>query len=96
IGIGPDGAVANFGVGSISLETGQYEEALPPLKTVIGNNKNYSAAYHLLGNVYEKLSRNEEAVEIYRQGIAAASKKGDLMPLNKMQTRMNQILHTES
>lgn len=96
IEIDPDDEVANFGVGSIYLETGQYEEALPPLKTVIGNNKNYSAAYHLLGNVYEKLSRNEEAVEIYRQGIAAASKKGDLMPLNKMQTRMNQILHTES
>ena len=33
-----------------------------------------------------------KSIEIYKQGIAAASKKGDLMPLKDMQNRMNQLL----
>jgi folate-binding protein YgfZ len=92
--IDPVDQVANFGLGSIYLETGQYEKALPPLRIVIQENKDYSAAYLLLGKNLEKLSRNEEAIEVYRQGIAAASKKGDLMPLKDMQSRLNQLLHS--
>ena len=88
--------VANFGLGSIYLDTGQFEEALTPLQTVVENNKDYSAAYLLLGRVYEKLERKEEASETYRAGIAAASRKGDLMPLNDMKNRLNQILQAES
>jgi len=40
------------------------------------------------------LSQNEKAIDIYKRGIAAASKKGDLMPLKDMQNRMNQLLHS--
>ncbi len=94
--IDPVDQVANFGLGSIYLETGQYEEALPPLRIVIKENKDYSAAYLLLGKNLEKLARNEEAVDVYRQGIAAASKKGDLMPLKDMQSRLNQLLHSSN
>jgi len=93
--IDPVDQVANFGLGSIYLETGEYEKALPPLRTVIKENKDYSAAYLLLGKNLEKLLRKKEAIEVYHQGIAAASKKGDLMPLKDMQNRLNQLLHSE-
>lgn len=93
--IDPIDQVANFGLGSIYLETGQYEKALPPLRIVIKENRDYSAAYLLLGKNLEKLSRKKEAIEVYHQGIAAASKKGDLMPLKDMQNRLNQLLHSE-
>jgi folate-binding protein YgfZ len=92
--IDPQDQVANFGLGSIYLETGRYEEGLEPLKTVIEAHRDYSAAYLLLGKTWEKLSNREEAIEIYKQGIAAASKKGDLMPLKDMQNRMNQLLQS--
>ena len=94
LAIDPQDQVANFGLGSIYLETGRYEEGLEPLKTVIEAHRDYSAAYLLLGKTWEKLSNKEEAIEIYKQGIAAASKKGDLMPLKDMQNRMNQILQS--
>ena len=93
--IDPVDQVANFGLGSIYFETGQYEKALPPLRIVIKENKDYSAAFLLLGKNLEKLAKKEEAIEVYRQGIAAASKKGDLMPLKDMQNRLNQLLHSE-
>ena len=90
--IDPKDQGANFGLGSIYLETGRYEEGLEPLKTVIEEYQDYSAAYLLLGKTWEKLSNKEEAIETYKKGIAAASKKGDLMPLKDMQNRMNQLL----
>ncbi|MBI5428341.1 MAG: tetratricopeptide repeat protein [Nitrospinae bacterium] len=92
--IDPADQVANFGLGSIYLEMGRYEEALQPLRVLVETYKDYSAAYLLLGKTLEKSNAPREAVEIYRKGIAAASKKGDLMPLKEMQTRMNQLLHS--
>ncbi|MEE2986936.1 MAG: tetratricopeptide repeat protein [Nitrospinota bacterium] len=94
--IDPVDQIANFGLGSIYLETGNFEEALPPLQTVIDQNRDYSAAYLLLGKTFQSLSRTAEAIETYQNGIAAASKKGDLMPLKDMQTRLNQLLRSAS
>ncbi len=94
--IDPVDQVANFGLGSIYLDTGKYEEALNPLKTVVEHYRDHSAAYLALGKTLEKLSRKEEAAEVYQKGIEAASKKGDLMPLRDMQNRLNQILHSDS
>lgn len=92
--IDPVDQAANFGLGSIYLKTGRYKEGLGPLTTVVEKYKDYSAAYLLLGKTLEKLSENEKAVDVYKKGIAAASKKGDLMPLKDMQNRMNQLLHS--
>ena len=39
-------------------------------------------------------TENEKAIDVYKKGIAAASKKGDLMPLKDMQNRMNQLLQS--
>ncbi|CAI2718859.1 CAF17-like 4Fe-4S cluster assembly/insertion protein YgfZ [Nitrospina watsonii] len=96
LGIDPIDQVANFGLGSIYFDTGRYEEAVTPLQTVVEHYKDYSAAYLLLGKTLDRLSRKEEAAEVFKKGIAAASKKGDLMPLRDMQNRLNQILHSES
>ncbi|KMP12121.1 aminomethyltransferase [Candidatus Nitromaritima sp. SCGC AAA799-C22] len=93
--IDPVDQVANFGLGSVYHELGRYDEALPPLQTVVKEYDDYSAAYVLLAKTLEQLSRPDEAIEIYRKGIAVASKKGDLMPLNEMQQRLNQLLHSD-
>ncbi len=89
--IDPIDQVANFGLGTIFFERGKYDEALVPLETVVENFKDYSAAYLALGKTLEKLERNDDAEEVYRKGIAAASKKGDLMPLRDMQNRLNKL-----
>ncbi len=94
--IDPVDQIANFGLGSVYYEQGRYGEAVDPLRIVIRENKDYSAAYLLLGKNLEKLDQREEALEVYRQGIAAASKKGDLMPLKEMQNRQHQLLHSNA
>ena len=92
--IDPVDQVANFGLGSVYHDLKRYKEALPPLQTVVKEYKDYSAAYVLLGKTMEKLSRQDEAIQTYREGIAIASKKGDLMPLKEMQQKLNQLLHS--
>jgi len=94
--IDPIDQVANFGLGSIYLDQERFSEALPPLRRVVENYPDYSAAYLILGKTLEKLEQKEDAAEVYRKGIATASKKGDLMPLREMQTRLNQIAQTSS
>ena len=93
--IDPIDQVANFGLGSIYFERKQYEDALPLLETVVEHFKDYSAAYLVLGKTHQMLGQDETAVDIFRRGIAAASKKGDLMPLRDMQNRLNQLSHSE-
>ena len=92
--IDPIDQVANFGLGSVYHDLKRYEEALLPLQTVVKEYRDYSAAYVLLGKTMEKLSLQSEAIQIYREGIAVASKKGDLMPLKEMQQKLNQLLHS--
>jgi tetratricopeptide (TPR) repeat protein len=94
--IDPVDQVANFGLGSIYLDIAKYEEAVGPLQTVVEHYQDHSAAYLALGKALEKLERREEAAEVYKKGIEAASKKGDLMPLRDMQNRLNQILQSGS
>ncbi|MCH7651069.1 MAG: tetratricopeptide repeat protein, partial [Nitrospinae bacterium] len=94
--IDPVDQVANFGLGSIYLDTGKYEEAVGPLQTVVEHYQDHSAAYLVLGKALEKLERREDAAGVYQKGIEAASKKGDLMPLRDMQNRLNQILQSGS
>ncbi len=89
--IDPVDQVANFGLGTIYFEKGLYDEALKPLETVVENYKDYSAAYLALGKTLEKLEQKDRATKVYQDGIAAASKKGDLMPLRDMQNRLNKL-----
>ncbi len=96
LAIDPVDQVANFGLGSIYLDTGKYEEALEPLQTVVEHYRDHSAAYLALGKTLEQLARKEEAAEVYKNGIETASRKGDLMPLKDMQNRLNQILQASS
>jgi folate-binding protein YgfZ len=88
--------VANFGLGSIFADQGFHEKALPHFQILVKYFPDYSVAYNLLGKTLEKLSRTDEALEVYKKGIATASKKGDLMPLKEMQSRQYQLLHSES
>ena len=94
--IDPVDQVANFGLGTIFYEQGKFEEARAPLETVVEHYPDYSAAYLALGKTLEKLEQAGRAGEVYRKGIAVASKKGDLMPLRDMQNRLNQLSHSAS
>jgi tetratricopeptide (TPR) repeat protein len=84
--------IALYGLADIAFYRSQFEEASLKLAKVIELDEKYSTAYLLLGKSLESLGRNEEAQTIYQKGIDVASKRGDMMPANEMQSRLNQLV----
>ena len=89
--IDPDDPVATFGLGKAYIQLQHYEKAIPYLEHSTEVQKDYSAAYLDLGKCHEFLGRNAEAIAAYTDGIAVASRKGDLMPLREMERRLTAL-----
>ena len=89
--IDPEDSVATFGLGKAYMQLSNYADAVPHLKKASEVQKDYSAAYLELGKCFEFLGQIEEAIGAYRQGIEAANRKGDLMPMREMDRRLKAI-----
>lgn len=87
--IDEEDTLANYGVGSIAVEKKNWESAITHLEKVLKADVNYSVAYLALGKAYKGAGQKEKAIAIWKDGIAVAAKKGDLMPANQMQIELN-------
>lgn len=87
----PQDPVATFGLGQAYIQLHRYEDALPHLRKAIQVQKDFSAAHLNLGKCHEFLGRKSEAAAVYREGMEAAGRKGDLMPLREMERRLKAI-----
>jgi folate-binding protein YgfZ len=85
--IDPDDGIALFGLGSAHLTLGEWEDAAKYLKEANRVDPKNSAVYLARGKALEKLERMADAIDVYKQGMDVASKKGDLMPLKEMEQR---------
>ncbi len=87
----PADALGNFGLGSCYLELKRYEEAIPPLEKTLAAQPKHSAAWLALGKACEGAGQTDKALETYRKGIEVAAARGDLMPLQEMQSRLRNL-----
>jgi tetratricopeptide (TPR) repeat protein len=87
--IDPDDTLANYGLGSIAVEKGEWESARSYLEKVLEHDPKYSVAYLALGKALKGLGLYEEAKSILTEGIKVSAGKGDLMPANQMQQELN-------
>ncbi len=81
-------AMANNGMGEIELARDNYLRAEKYFKRALQTDPKYSAALLGLSKVLVKAEKKEEAKHILARGIEVASKKGDLMPANEMQSML--------
>lgn len=81
---GKESPELRFGLGNAYLGEGKPEQAREHLKACLEQNPDYSAAWKLLGRACQALDRPDEALEAYRQGIAAAVKAGDVQTEKEM------------
>lgn len=89
--IDADDTLANYGLGSIAVEKGEWQRAQDHLERVLKADPNYSVAYLALGKAYKSLGKKDEAKKIWKEGINIAAKKGDLMPANQMQAELDRF-----
>ncbi|MEI6231822.1 MAG: tetratricopeptide repeat protein [Planctomycetota bacterium] len=86
--IDADDPMALFGLGNALSTLGDWEGAERVLSKSCAVQTDNSAAYLARGKALEMLGREADAVNVYRAGMAVASKKGDLMPLREMERRV--------
>jgi Tfp pilus assembly protein PilF len=77
LGTPRDGALLRYSLGIEYAKAGNPERAIEYLREAVTRDPLYSAAWKMLGKSLTELQRLEEALEAYRQGIAAAKQKGD-------------------
>jgi folate-binding protein YgfZ len=89
--IDPEDTLANYGLGSLAVEKGEWEKARGFLEKVVSVDPKYSVAYLALGKAYKGLAMTDEAKKTFRKGITVAAAKGDMMPANQMQSELDRL-----
>jgi len=84
----PADPLALMGMGKALADLEDFTEADRYLEEALTAQPDNSSLYAARGKVLEALDRAREAGEVYRQGVAVASRRGDLMPLKDMEHRL--------
>ena len=77
LGTPRDGALLRYSLGLEYAKAGNHERAIEFLRDAVTRDALYSAAWKALGGELSNAGRDDEALDAYRLGIAAAQKKGD-------------------
>jgi len=79
-----DGALLRFSLGMEYLKLDKPQTAAEYLGQAVAKDPGYSAAWRALGKALEASGRPDDALAAYRDGIAAAQKKGDKQAAKEM------------
>jgi len=77
LGTPRDGALLRFSLGTEYSRIDNSEKAAEYLREAVTRDPGFSAAWRALGKALEASGRAAEALAAFRDGIAAAQKKGD-------------------
>jgi folate-binding protein YgfZ len=88
LAVDPDDGLALMGMGQALLDLEDHVGADRHLSRALGLQPDNSPLYVSRGKVLELLGRSREAAAVYREGVAVASRKGDLMPLKELEHRL--------
>jgi tetratricopeptide (TPR) repeat protein len=85
----PNDSFARYGLAMEYANSGELENAMEEYRALLGVNPNYPAAYYHGGQTLEKLGRREDARTLYRQGIEATTRIGDLHTRSEIQAALD-------
>jgi Tfp pilus assembly protein PilF len=81
---GKDNALLRFGLGMHYLGSGEYARAAGHLRRAVEHDRDYSAAWKLLGKALASGGDPTGAMAAYRSGIEAATRRGDKQAAKEM------------
>lgn len=81
---GKDAPLLRFSLGSHYLKAGEAQRAVEHLRSAVAQDREYSAAWKLLGKALSESGLRLEAIAAYRQGIEAAERRGDKQAAKEM------------
>jgi Tfp pilus assembly protein PilF len=81
---GKDSALLRFSLGMSYLKAGDAARAAGHLRRAVEQDGDYSAAWKLLGKALAESGHPDGAIAAYRNGIAAAERRGDKQAAKEM------------
>jgi len=84
LGTPRDGALLRFSLGIEYSKLENADKAIEHLRQAVTRDPGYSAAWRALGKALEAAGQSGAALAAYRDGIAAAQKKGDKQAQKEM------------
>jgi predicted Zn-dependent protease len=91
VGTPRDGALLRYSLGNEYLKAGDPAAAADHLREAVARDKNYSAAWKLLGQALAGSGALVAAVEAYERGIAVAEARGDKQAAKEMTVFVRRI-----
>ncbi len=88
---GKDSALLRFSLGSHYLKAGDAARAAGHLRAAVAQDKDYSAAWKLLGKALDECGDRAGAIGAYRDGIEAAGRRGDKQAAKEMAVFMRRL-----
>jgi tetratricopeptide (TPR) repeat protein len=85
----PNDSFARYGLAMEYGNSGDLEHAVVEYHALLAVNPNYSAAYYHGGQALQKLGRQEEARTLFRKGIEATTRIGDLHARSEIQAALD-------
>ena len=92
---GEDNATMRFALGSAYLQAKAYDKAVEHLSVAVELDRDYSAAWKLLGKAQTAAGLRAAAIETYRRGIEVATRRGDRQAVREMQVFAQRLDKTD-
>lgn len=88
---GQDNALLRYTLGTLHLQKGSPELAVPHLRVALQHDPNYSAAWKALGKALAESGEASEAISAYTRGIEVAESRGDKQVAKEMQVFLKRL-----
>lgn len=85
----PANSFARYGLAMEYAKSADPSQAVAEFANLIKQDPSYVAAYYHGGQTLEKLGRLDEAKEMYEEGMAACTKKGDAHTRAEIEAALN-------
>ncbi len=69
----------------------RHEEAIVQFETLLNDHPNYLPTYYQFAQLYENLSRIDEAIRIYKLGLIVARNAGDAHTASEIQAALDML-----
>lgn len=86
-----DGALLRFSIGNALLGDGMYSEAATSFREALAFDRDYSAAWKLLGKALLADDDEAGAADAWREGVEAAGRRGDIQAGKEMTVFLNRL-----
>lgn len=88
---GKDAPLLRFSLGSHYLKAGEPGRAAEHFRAAVAQDRDYSAAWKLLGKSLAQSGDRAAAASAYRNGIEAAGRRGDKQAAKEMEVFLRRV-----